>query len=154
MKLDKKIVDEQDEKVVGQDTQCRSKIKGKGFGTTDMVVVFFKVAEERLSNEKTCYDKENVDAMRHGHVSESVKGCVEQDSLGVTLHHAKNGKSPQKVQSKDSFPINIDVPKIPHWFWLVTSSVRSRCDIRDTVCACKNRNKGATMLATALNFPQ
>ena len=62
--------------------------------------------------------------MRHGHVGKAVEGRVEQNSLGMALHHAKNGESPQKVQSKDSFPINIDAPKFFMDFgWLLQQHV-------------------------------
>ena len=119
----------------------------------DVVVVVLEMGDERLPDEESCDDEEDVDAMGHGHVGETVEGRVEQDSLGVALHHAKNGESPQEVQSKDSFPINIDAPKVLHGFWLLTSTVHFRCGIQDTVCACKNRNKGATKPVSAWHFP-
>ena len=112
--LHQNIVDQQDEKVVGQDAQRCPTIKSEGFGTADMVVVLFEMRDERLRNEEAGHDKEDVNAMRHGHISKAVERRVEQDLLGVALHHAKNGESPQQVQPEDTFAVNIDAPEVLH----------------------------------------
>lgn len=109
-----KIIDRQDEKVVGQDAQGRSGIKSKDLLPTEAVFVPFEVQKERLANEITTHDEEDVDAMRHRKVGEAVEGSVVKQTLAMPLHDAKNGKSPQQVQTEDSFRVNLDAQEIPH----------------------------------------
>ena len=117
MKSHQKIVDHQDEKVVGQDAQCRPNVKVEGLGAADVVVVLLEVVDERLPDEESRYDKEDVDAVGHRHVGETVEGRVEKDLLGMALHYAKNGKRPQKVQSEDALSVNFDAKEAVH-SWL------------------------------------
>ena len=79
-----------------------------------MVVVLFEMRDERLRDEEARHDKENVDTMRHGHISKAVERRVEQDLLGVALHHTKYGESPQQVQPEDTLAVNIDAPEVFH----------------------------------------
>lgn len=117
--MNQKIIDKQDEKVVGKDAQRGPTIEGKGFGTADVVVVSFEVGDERLADEETGDDEKDVDTMRHGHVGKAVERRIEQNSLGMALYHAKDGESPQQIHSKDALAVNIDAPKVLHLFgWL------------------------------------
>ena len=114
------IVDEQDEKVVREDTQGRSRIKSQCFGMADVVVVPFEVIDERLTDEETADDEEDVDAMGYGHVGETVERRIEEDALGMALHHTEDGESPQKIQAEDTLAVYLDAEKVPHLITLVT----------------------------------
>ena len=92
-----------------------------------MVVVPFEVVDERLADKEAADDEEDVDAMGHGHVGETVERRVEEDALGVTLHHAEDGESPQKIQTENAFAVYLDAEKVPHLITLATKVLPSTC---------------------------
>lgn len=119
------VVDEQDEQIVGQDAQGRPCIEIEGFGTADAVAVALKIVDERLADEKSADDEKDVDTMRHRHIGETVERCVEEDAFSVTLNHAENGKSAQKIQAEDTLTVYLDAEKVPHLMTLATKVLPS-----------------------------
>ena len=71
-----KIVDQQDKEIVGQDAQCGSGVKSQDFLATQAIVMPLQIGNERFPDEETAHNEEDVDAMRHGKVGETVEGSV------------------------------------------------------------------------------
>ena len=90
-----------------------------------MVVVPFEVVDERLADKEAADDEEDVNAVRHGHVGETVEGRVEKNPLGVTLHYAEDGESPQEIQAEDALTVYLDAEKVPHLITLATKVLPS-----------------------------
>ncbi len=47
-------------------------------------------------------------------LSQEIESRVLKIMLSMPMNHAKNGKSPQQVQTEDTIAVNIDVKKTTH----------------------------------------
>lgn len=80
--------------------------------------MFFHVGDEGLADEEATHDEENVDAMRQWDLRYEIEGGILNIMLSMAMYYAKDSKSPQQIQAEDALAVNINAPKVLHWWQL------------------------------------
>ena len=70
------------------------------------------MGEERLADEESAHDKEDVNTMREWDVGKRIENGLVKKSSSMTSANGIDGKSPQQVQAKDTLVVDIDAKEI------------------------------------------
>ena len=82
----------------------------------DQTIVLLAIRKKRLPDEETTHDKENVNPMGKRNLGEKIKEGILKIMLSMPMCHAKDGESPQQVQTEDALAVHIDAQETLHLF--------------------------------------